>query len=494
MTGFETERRRMCVAILALGGQGGGVLADWIATTAEQNGYWVQATSVPGVAQRTGSTVYYIELVPIKDSARGAPIMALMPAPGDVDLVIALELMEAGRAILRGFVSDSRTTLIASTHRIYAISEKGALDDRRAASDRIIAAARQRSRRFIGFDMEVASIAAGSAINATMLGALAASGALPFPAEAYEEAIRSGGKSVGANLRGFQTGLAGAAPTTAASAEASASATTPAGRAIEKRIKESLPELVWPVATHGARRLMDYQDKAYAAMFLDRLSLLAAVEPFADHRLTIETGRLLALWMSYEDVIRVASLKLRAQRLDGIRSEARAAPGQLVFVTEYMHPGIQELCDILPAPLGARLRASPRLSRWLAPLLKARHVEVTKLRWFALLAAVASLRPLRRRSLRFQAEQAAIEAWLQLLLAAAPVDPAIALEAAAAREIVKGYGDTMERTRAQFDEIMTQCRQRLGRERTHEAIAALRLAAVADDTGEAFRRQLASLG
>ncbi len=47
-----------------------------------------------------------------------------MPAAGDVDILIAAEMMEAGRAILRGFVTPDRTVLIASTHRVLAVSEK----------------------------------------------------------------------------------------------------------------------------------------------------------------------------------------------------------------------------------------------------------------------------------------------------------------------------------------------------------------------------------
>ena len=47
-----------------MGGQGGGVLTDWIVATAEANGWQAQSTSVPGVAQRTGATFYYIEMLP----------------------------------------------------------------------------------------------------------------------------------------------------------------------------------------------------------------------------------------------------------------------------------------------------------------------------------------------------------------------------------------------------------------------------------------------
>ena len=106
------------IAILAVGGQGGGVLTNWTADLAAKGGYDVQTTSVAGVAQRTGATVYYIEMAPKSDRR---PVFAQSPAPGDVDIMIAAELAEAGRAVLRGFVTPDRTTLIASTHRILAV-------------------------------------------------------------------------------------------------------------------------------------------------------------------------------------------------------------------------------------------------------------------------------------------------------------------------------------------------------------------------------------
>ncbi|MDX8450966.1 hypothetical protein RFN31_36210, partial [Mesorhizobium sp. VK3C] len=62
------------LAVLAVGGQGGGVLADWITDVAERSGYIAQSTSVAGVAQRTGATIYYIEMA--RDTGR-LPVFAL---------------------------------------------------------------------------------------------------------------------------------------------------------------------------------------------------------------------------------------------------------------------------------------------------------------------------------------------------------------------------------------------------------------------------------
>src|SRR5580658_6260401 len=117
-----TAERPVCIAVMAMGGQGGGVLADWIVELAESQGWHAQSTSVPGVAQRTGATIYYVEMLPVKSGH--VPVLSLMPMQGDVDVVLAAEWMEAGRSMLRGLVTPERTTLIASTHRSFAVSEK----------------------------------------------------------------------------------------------------------------------------------------------------------------------------------------------------------------------------------------------------------------------------------------------------------------------------------------------------------------------------------
>jgi hypothetical protein len=79
------------LTIAALGGQGGGVLTDWLIEIAEAEGYLAQTTSVPGVAQRTGATIYYLEFFSraVAERQGREPVMALMPAPGDVDCVLA---------------------------------------------------------------------------------------------------------------------------------------------------------------------------------------------------------------------------------------------------------------------------------------------------------------------------------------------------------------------------------------------------------------------
>lgn len=484
--------QRITIAILALGGQGGGVLADWIMAVGRTNGYRTQGTSVPGVAQRTGTTVYYIEL------HRGAPagmepLLALTPVPGDVDIVLASELMEGGRAILRGFVTG-RTTLISSTHRIFAISEKSAMGDGRSNGARILEAAQERAGRFVGFDMNEAAETTGSVISSVMLGALAGSGALPFSAPDFEAAIRAGGKAVEANLRGFSAGMAaaqrppGPLPDAVAPSPPPPQPTTAHGRSLAARIASGLPASAQALALEGVRRLMDYQDAAYADLYLDRLERIAPLDDGADgHRLTAETARYLALWMSYEDIIRVADLKTRGTRLARVREEVKAAPRQVLDVTEYMHPRLEEICEMLPARIGQAVLDSPGLRKALQPLFRTgRHVTTTRLGWFLLLHLLAAARPLRRASLRFHEEQVRIAHWLDLLARTAPRDAAAARELAETPRLLKGYSDTAARGLDNYRRIITWFEAFGGQPGAAGTVARLRSAALADDEGRAL--------
>ena len=159
-------------------------------------------------------------------------------------------------------------------------------------------------------------------------------------------------------------------------------------------------------------------------------------------------ARHLALWMSYEDAIRVAGLKIRRERFERVRREVRAGPAEPVEIHEYLHPGVNEIADILPAALGRWLLSS----RWAGGVVerlagRGRIVHTTSISGFLQLYLLAGMRPWRRRSLRFQREQVRIEAWL----AAVRANPGRALELAALPALLKGYGETYERGRREFE-------------------------------------------
>jgi len=200
--------RPVTLLIGALGGEGGSVLTGWIVAAAAQCDLPVQSTSIPGVAQRTGATTYYIEVFPQTSRELGGrrPVLALSPGAGDVDMVVASELLEAGRTVAGGFVTPDRTLVIASTHRFHAMAEKTAMGDGRFDAAKLTGAIKKNATAHVLFDMSAVAASSRAMINSVMLGAIAASGRLPIPAEAFEAAIRAG-RSADANLRGFKAGF-----------------------------------------------------------------------------------------------------------------------------------------------------------------------------------------------------------------------------------------------------------------------------------------------
>ena len=488
-------RRPIAIAVMAMGGQGGGVVVDWIVAMAERQGWLVQATSVPGVAQRTGATVYYVEIIEADGSGR-RPVLSLMPVPGEVDIVIGAELMEAGRAMQRGLVSPDRTTLIASSHRAYAVSEKIVPGDGAGDPVKVYEAARAASKQFIAFDMAAIAEESDSVISAALFGALAGSGALPFPREAYEAAIRDAGLGVEASLRAFGRAHDAAvaelkAPTPALPPRTGAAlkrypTLQPIGDARFDALVERARQ--FPAPAHGMiaaglARVVDFQDVAYGAEYLDRL------KPFADidDSVLVAAAKQIARAMSYDDVIRVADLKTRGSRFARVRAEVAARPDQIVYATEFMHPRMEEVCGTLPAGLGLWIEASPRLMAALRRVVdRGRRVNTGTVGWFLPLYILAGARRFRRGTLRHKRETAHLQAWLDQALAAARRDAALGVELLEARRLIKGYSDTHDRGEGRFSRLMATARRLEGRPDAADWVRRLRQAALADAEGNAL--------
>jgi indolepyruvate ferredoxin oxidoreductase beta subunit len=498
------------IAILAMGGEGGGVLADWIVDLGEANGHIAQTTSVPGVAQRTGATIYYVELYPKAQAQadRGEPVLALMPLQGDVDIVLASELMEAGRAVQRGFVTSDRTTLIASTHRVYSIAEKSALGDGRVDSAQLLEHARNAAKRFIRFDMAQLAQQSGSVISSVLFGALAGSGELPFSRAAFEATIERSDMGVGPSLKAFAAafdraqsaredgvGVGVQTPGTGASATAPLGVAPskprhPRVRALVERVQQQFPLASQDVLLEGVRRLIDYQDLDYATLYLDRMRDVSAVASDDAGAVARTTARHLALWMSYEDTARVADLKTRDSRFERVRTESGALSEHVLAINEYMHPRMQEICETLPAGFG-RWLMKPGAARSLVERLtqRGRVIRTSSLRGYLMLRAVAGMKRWRRSTLRYAEENTRIQAWLECIIATAKKDPALAIEVAECQRLVKGYSDTHERGVRNYDLLMDAL-QRAGEAIAPATLHELREAALADEHGNALRAAL----
>ena len=488
------------IAILAMGGEGGGVLADWLVDLAEQNGYYAQTTSVPGVAQRTGATVYYLEMFPEVAVPSGLmPVMALSPVPGDVDLVIASELMEAGRALQRGLVTADRTTFVASTHRVYSMTERTAMGDGRVNADKLIEGGRAAAKQFIAADFSHIADITGSLIGPALYGAVAASGRLPFTRAQFEDTITRGGVGVKSSLKAFAAGFeAGAKMLVQAvmASEVDAAAKTPGVGAklagLSARIQSSFPMANHATLTAGILRAADYQDIDYARRYLDLLQPLNALVP-SDPQLAAvlmdETARHLALWMSYEDTVRVADLKTRRSRFNRVGGEVKLSQAQHLGINEFLHPRLEEIADTMPAGLGRWLLRTPWARACVEPFTrKGRVVQTSSIRGYLLLFGIAAMRPMRPKSLRFEVEHRRIDDWLASIVSIARTQAELAIEVARAQRLVKGYGDTHVRGWGNFQKIMTKLPQLQTMPRGAAQLKLLVDAALADDAGLALEK------
>jgi indolepyruvate ferredoxin oxidoreductase beta subunit len=500
------ENRPVTVLIAALGGEGGGVLTGWIIKAAADLGLPAQSTSIPGVAQRTGGTTYYIEIYPKpwRELNGKRLVLALSPGSGDIDVMASSEFMEAGRAIAAGFVTPERTLLISSTSRFYVINEKMAMGDGRFDQARLLEAAEKSSQSRILFDMEALAQQSGAMTNAVLLGAIAGCGRLPIPVSAFEDAIRGEGKAAEANLRGFQAGLI------AARSEATAHKFTPSGKrpqetraglgALEGDIRARMPQAAQDVLIEGVRRLAHFQNDAYAALYLKRLAPVAEADGKAGcgGSLLREVARHLAVRMSFEDLIRVAEAKIDPARVARIADELKAKPGEPFHVVEFLKPGIDEMCQVLPPWLARRvLRLSARRG-WLDRVHVGMEVKSTSISGYLRFWILAKLRGWRPYSHRYHEEQAAIDSWLAQVLGGARISPTLALEIAECARLVKGYGSTHKRGISNYQMIETRVIRpaldgRLPLERACDAIASARTAALLDPEGEGLIRCLDEL-
>lgn len=454
---MNQKKNTISILIAALGGEGGGTLTDWLAKAARISGMRVQCTSIPGVAQRTGATTYYIELA--QENSEQA--LALTPMPGMVDLVIASELVEAARVLQAGYITPNRTTLVASEHRVYATSEKSHIGDGRYDEDRAAKAVRSLAKSTIMFDMDKAVLASKSAISSVMFGAVAGSGILPIARSIFEDVIRSSGFAVEANLSGFSLAYdlaAGKEMGRLANSESHPTAIHFDGHNVRALIAQS--KEIFPAETHafineGIRRLADFQNISYAKLYLKRLEfLLPTVMAQTDKQLLVEAARYLALRMSFDDLIKVAYLKTRRSRFERVYKEAGAEPESVVRITEYFKPGLEEFCGFLPSSFANPILAWAKKRDLLDRFNFGVHLQTSSISGFSLLWLVSKLRIVRPFGYRYLAEQNSINEWLSLIDLSQKISYNFALEVVVSARIIKGYSGTYRESLGDFDNLM----------------------------------------
>ncbi len=488
--------RPLCILVCALGGEGAGVLSEWLFDTAIHAGHSAQSTSMPGVAQRDGATTCYIEVSPQPDSALQGrrPTFSLNAVPGTIDLLVSSELLATLRQVAAGMVSPERTQVITAASRALTAAETVRPRDERANSAALKATLLRHARSAELLDLAEMARRADTVTSAVMFGAVAASGVLPFERRAYEDTIRASGKgdnAIRASLKGFAL-----AYDTVARRRQQASLLDSAFQTLPPGAPPAGPA---PDLRALARvRLTEYQDSAYARLYEERLSRVAAAEAAADPAglergaITEETTRWLALWMAFDDIARVAALKLRASRQRRVRPEVGALPDEIVRRIDHFRPGVPEIAALLPAGPAQwligwdRRRIARGAVAWALPLPLGTHTVLGALAW----RVMASLKGVRRRGSRYALEQQLITQWLQAIEQGARAHWALGHELALCGRLIKGYGSTNERGKDSLLHIIhhlaraTPERPRTAEERV-QAVRAARVAALADGAGSA---------
>lgn len=514
------QNRPITLLVCALGGEGGGVLTEWLVDIARHAGYAAQSTSIPGVAQRTGATTYYIEVfpVPLAQLAGRRPVFSLSPVPGALDAIVSSELLETARQIGNGMSAPLRTLVISSSARIFTTAERMQPGDGRADAQQLLDVVKAFSREHHVFDMNAVAREAGTVVSAVMLGAIAGSGLFPFPREAYEHVVRGGDTSApeklnrmaAASLRGFAAAFdAVSAPHAQAAFVGSVmagetNAAPPPVRALPDDVVRRFPPAVHDMLALGHARVLDYQDATYAGLYADRLARVLDAERAADpagaqgFAVTREAARWLALWMAFDDIVRVAALKSRASRAQRVRQEVRAADEDIVKVYDHFKPGAPEFAALLPPGLARRVTAWDRARQargrepWALPLKVGSHSVFG----MASLRLLSSLKWLRRRGQRFIEEQALIERWLAAVESGTREAWALGREVALCGRLIKGYGSTNERGKHNLLHVIDELagRTALPAAKRAEAVAAAREAALADEGGKALDAALVRHG
>ncbi len=494
-----TAPQPISLLLCALGGEGGGVLSQWLMEAARCAGYPAQSTSIPGVAQRTGATTYYVEVLPLPFAQLGGrrPVFSLNPVPGALDALVSSELLETTRQIGLGYASPERTRIITSSARSFTTQERMQLADGRRDSAQLVDVVRRFGREHHVLDMAAMAQQAGTVVSAVMLGAIAGSGLLPFERAHFESAIGEGAQAA-ASLRGFA--LAFEAVRAPRQWAAVAEQMAPADEvphplaAAEQDAVAAFPAAVQEMLTLGLARVIEYQNPAYGRVYLRRMRQVWQAEAASDAAglqgwaVTREMARWLALWMAFDDIVRVADLKSRHSRWQRVAREVRAGPDDLLQVYDHFKPGVPEFAALLPPSLAQRLTAWDRArvlrgrEPWALPLKIGTHSVLGMLA----LRGLALLKPLRVYGQRFGQEQVGIEFWLQAVLTGLGRHWSLGHELACCGQLIKGYGATNERGKLNLHHLVAHLAHLPDPLQATQAVAQARQAALQDDAGKAL--------
>ena len=445
-----SDYKTISILITALGGEGGGTLMNWIIECARSQKLFVQGTSVPGVAQRTGSTSYYIEICDRNFDNEKEPILSLYPKPGRVDIVIASELLEAARVLEKGYINPDSTTLITSSSRIYTNLEKSHLADGRFDEEKIMNTCKKMSKNFICLDLNSMATDHLTIVSATMFGALAGSGVLPWKKDICESIFQENifGKN---SLSGFNFAYKQVQTIFKNKKNMNLK---------EENIKDidgsPLSNDFKNIINIGKERCSDYQNNKYSELFIARVEKLISVINKEDPKvLSIAENivRRLVLWMTYEDIPRVAQLKIKPDRFIKIKNEINIQSNQILLVQDIFKPGINEIAAMLPNKIGKWFIKNKKIVSRLPFIGKGMKINSSTIFGFIVLKFLSSFRYIRPISLRYKEEQRNIDIWIDNIILSLNKSISFTEGLADMPQILKGYGDTWDRGIKKYNKI-----------------------------------------
>jgi len=464
------------IFIPAVGGQGGGVLTEWLVQAFFLEDYDVQGISLPGLSQRGGSTVYYLEAHPRSASVGKQIIFAQFPVPGEVDVIISQEFLELGRALQLGYGSD-KTTIVTSTHRVYSTLEKMPVGSGIYADENLRKIASSFSSRFIELDAMKLSKENGMedlAVNAILLGAVSASGVLPIKKESFVKSVEMVGVAVKASLKAFEVGYEHVSSRKAIGQKKPAvlwenfvrdradklgeyDREEYLGRV--SKLESEFPANLREILAESVFRLLEYQDSDYADEYLEDVRAVHQLDESAKgggFKLTENYAKNLALLMSYEDGIRVADLKIKSDRFKRIKEEMRLRDDQVFRVVDYLKPDAEEIYGLLPNFLVAPVvsftetRLFKKIWPRKKPLTFGQTPVTTSFSGYARLWFLTKMKFMRRRSFRYKKEHALIKKYGEAVRYYASLDYRVGCLVAKSASMVKGYGKVRRRTMNAF--------------------------------------------
>ena len=506
MQQINSHTQPISLLICALGGEGGGVLTQWLVEVAHTAGYAAQSTSIPGVAQRTGATTYFIEVYPLPLAALGVrkPVFSLNPIPGALDAVISSELLETARCASNGLPSPERTLIISSNARTLTTTERSAIGDGRLDTAALLQIVQSACRAHHVFDMQAIAHQHGTIVSAVMLGAIAGCGLFPFPKDAYLKVVKQGGRGVAASVAGFE-----------AAWQFMQQASVPLNQ-VQQLVRDiatasAAPSKFdhYPIEIHtmlklAHARVSEYQNAAYGEVYLSRMAHVLKAEQQADsaashaYAATNEMARWMGLWMAFDDIIRVAELKSRASRSSRVRQESKAQATDLLKVFDHFKPGMPEFAALLPLSIAKYLLAwdRKRVQRGAEPFALPLKLGSHTVMGMLALRSLAALKHVRKYGSRYREEQALITQWVDAVIAGLQEDWQLGYELALCGRLIKGYGTTNLRGKENLLHVMHHLAHPAFGIATARA-AAIRLArdaALQDEAGSALDQTLIKLG